>query len=198
MMHKNRSNRISPLRRTLTVEALEERTLLTGNVLASLNATTGLLTITGDSGNNQFALAPASDNTGALRITGTATTINGATTADFTLAQVKAITMVLAGGLDNVTLTGFSIPGQVTITYGNPQDVFATSNFSAAAITQVLVNTGTSVTSGTNGSGNTTGLLVGNQAGPASGGTGGALGGAVGGGASGTTGSTNNGGLPRR
>ena len=37
MLRQNRTGRSSPLRRTLTVEALEDRTLLDGNVTAVLN-----------------------------------------------------------------------------------------------------------------------------------------------------------------
>jgi hypothetical protein len=206
MMHQSRKSRMGPMRRTLTVEALEERTLLTGNVTASLNAATGLLSITGDTGDNQFtiALSPTSGNIRISGNAGTSTTINGVASADFALAQVNAITMVLLNGNDNVTVSGFSIAGALTITYGNAADVFATPNFNASAINLVLnagsgnnnglmdgvgggglVNSGSSGTipGGTTGAGFNNGLLVGSG------------GGAFNGGASGSSGAGFNGGL---
>jgi hypothetical protein len=223
MMHKNRTSRISPLRRTLTVEALEERTLLTGNVTESFTAATGLLTLTGDGGNNQFTISP-SPVAGQIRIAGIGgTTIGGAafTFQDVPQAQLTDIAMNLPGiGVDLVTVTGFSIAGAVTITYANAADVFATPNFNATGGINLVLQSGSSTNNnnnnglldGINGGGlvnngvppqgGATGSGTGNDNGllgfSGTGGTGGSLGGAFGGGAGGSRGSGNNTGLPPR
>jgi hypothetical protein len=142
MMQKNRTNRMSPLRRTLTVEALEERALLTGTVAAIL-APSGTLQITGDAADNHFTIAP-SPIPGHIRISGnpgTFTAINGVAFTDVLSHDLTDITMTLLQGKDSATLLNFSISGDLNIFYGNPESVFNFPNFTAAHINQFLSNT---------------------------------------------------------
>ena len=65
--------RIGPVRSTLSVEALEDRTLLTGPngiVTAMLNAKNGVLMIQGDGGNNSIKILPSPLGGGLLRVAG--------------------------------------------------------------------------------------------------------------------------------
>src|SRR5437879_2300348 len=78
MLRKLRNDR---LRRTLLVERLEERTVLSGNVVA-LQDPTGFLSVVGDNGDN--AIAITQDSGGADIITGeTATSVNNGPAASF-------------------------------------------------------------------------------------------------------------------
>lgn len=159
MRRMSRTSRIGSLRRTLTVEALETRTLLNGTVTAALDPSTGVLQITGDSADNQFTIAPA-PTAGLIRISGnpdTLTTINGETFADFSLDDITGIQMTLLEGTDSVTVADFSIPGALTVVYGNLADEFSLPNFEASAINLVFAEPPAS--SGVLGSGQNAGLL---------------------------------------
>ncbi|MCI0460533.1 MAG: hypothetical protein L0Z62_26565 [Gemmataceae bacterium] len=148
-------SRIQSVRRTLTVEALEDRTLLNGNVTVLLDPA-GVLQITGDSADNQLTIAPSPDS-GMIRISGnpdTLTSINGEAFVDFALADITNISMLLLGGQDRVTLTDFSISGGLTVLYDNAADVFALSNFTAASSNFLFVGSSSVI-----GSGNNSGLL---------------------------------------
>jgi hypothetical protein len=188
MLKKNRTSRVNPLRRTLTVEALEDRTLLNGVVRAALVDGSGVLQITGDDANNQFTISPAPD-TAYLRVQGVRlsfTAINGVTFVDFLAKDITDINMNLGAGKDNVTLSGFNITGQLTINYNNAADVFAMPGFTAKN-TNLNLN-GTAGNGGSTGTGTGTG---GTGTGTGTGGTGTG----TGTGGTGTTGSGNNTGL---
>ncbi len=139
MLRPSRKSRISPLRRTLTVEALEDRTLLNGVVRVLLNPN-GLLQITGDAGNNAFTIAPGPES-GTIRVSGnpgTFTSVNGRSFADFALVEVSDIVIDLQTGRDNVRVTNFNITGDLTIFAQGEDDVIATPNFNAAHINILL------------------------------------------------------------
>src|SRR5436309_3252744 len=139
MTKNSRKSRSEPCRPRLTLEALEDRTLLTGVVQAFLDPASQLLQLVGDHGNNEFTVAP-SPVPDYLRVAGnrgTFTSINSVAFIDFPLAGVKDITMTLLDGKDNVTVTGFSISGDLTIRYGNASDVFALPDFTAAHIIRI-------------------------------------------------------------
>ncbi|MCI0463117.1 MAG: hypothetical protein L0Z62_39730 [Gemmataceae bacterium] len=110
-----------------------------------------MLQITGDSGDNQFAIAPA-PTPGQIRISGAMgsfTSINGAVSADFALSAITDITILLESGQDNVTVRGFSIPGDLTILYGNRTDSFSVPGFTANNIHILFSGPGSAT--GTNG-----------------------------------------------
>src|SRR5437867_1963332 len=133
VLPKYRTRRSGSLRRTLTCEALEERTLLDGVIIASLDAETGLLQITGDNSDNQLTIAPA-PTPEQIRISGaigSSTAINGAAYDDFALADITGIRITLQNGQNNITITGFSVPGDLSILYGNSADSFAVQGFAA-------------------------------------------------------------------
>src|SRR2546421_473401 len=97
-MRQNR--RLSRLRRTLRLESLEDRTLLSGIVSAVEDPLTGLLTITGDNGNNAITISQISP--GVLRVAGDVhippfpgrpdvTSVDGVAHHDFVLGSISAI-----------------------------------------------------------------------------------------------------------
>lgn len=132
-------------RRTLRLESLESRTLLAGNVLAALNAGTGILTLTGDAKGNGIAIttgpASESDPTWTLFITGTDTTgiatrvnpkstkVNIADSISFPAANVKGIVVDMKDGRNEVTinamanLEGGSLPLSKDLTLKSGKDV---------------------------------------------------------------------------
>lgn len=143
MMHKSQTSRINPWLRKLNVEALEDRTVMNGVVTASLNSL-GVLQIVGDRVDNQITIAP-SPIAGMIRISGdlgTATSINGAAFADFSLAAVKDITVDLREGGDSVTVADFSITGTLTVVYENAADSVSLSNFNSRAAEAVFAGEG--------------------------------------------------------
>jgi hypothetical protein len=136
MLQKRRSGR---LRRILTLEALEDRTLLSGNVLVS-ETPAGVVTIVGDNGNNVYNInqtnllvAPT------LSVIGVGTAINGVSngTANFVLASVNAISITEGNGNNTVNLgntRGSRIPGNLQITTGSGSNQFTLNNLAAAAL----------------------------------------------------------------
>jgi hypothetical protein len=103
-MHRSNSSR------RLRFETLENRTLLAGNVTASVAS--GVLTITGDTGANNIQLAQTS--AGTWRLSGTGTQINGARAAQ-SFSGVTDISMELAGGNDIVRCFGGTLSGDLSI-----------------------------------------------------------------------------------
>jgi hypothetical protein len=168
MVRKNqdRNRRPTTPRSRLFVEALEDRTLLTGNVLATLNVNTGVLTINGDIGNNSITIAN-SPIAGDLRVTGNinvppppalpdATTVNSVPFWDYTLSSITQINITMLNGNDTVIINGgaagLDIPNNINITAGTGADTF-TLNGGTGGIVANNIN----ITSGntTAGNGNT-------------------------------------------
>lgn len=129
------------MRRILSLEALEDRTLLSGNVIATLDATTGILSISGDAGNNSITISQQPGN--VLQVAGTpvkgpppdVTTVNGVKYTNFASTSVTAINIKMLDGNDTVVMNGASIPGNLTITAGKGKDTFSTTGISANTIT---------------------------------------------------------------
>jgi hypothetical protein len=130
------NRRRSSLRRTLCVEVLEDRTLLTGNVMAVQDAT-GLLTLTGDTQDNAVVLAQVPG--GLLSVNGQmGTTVNGLPSQNFN--SVSALNIQFFDGNNSVAFDGVStpgIPGPITIVAGTGNNMIALSNatFQRADIT---------------------------------------------------------------
>ncbi len=148
MQQKARKSRIIPTQRaSLHVEALETRVLPAGPsgvVTAVLNPTNGVLTLQGDSGNNNVRIIPSPFGPGLIRVQGQAfTSINAVTFTDFTLSSITSITVNFAlGNATSLTVTGFSIPGNLRITGGaGGADTFSISNFNS---NQLILNAGAS------------------------------------------------------
>jgi hypothetical protein len=139
MLHKRRNGRS---RRPLFIELLEDRTLLSGVVTALQDPLTGVLRITGDAGNNHITISQIAP--GVLRVAGDiniapppsrpdVTSVNGVAFADFTLASISAIDITMLNGTDRVTMTGFSILGNITITAGSGVDTFSLNSIQTNA-----------------------------------------------------------------
>src|SRR5689334_14608863 len=110
MRQNRRSNR---QRRTLRLEALEDRTLLSGVVSAVEDPLTGLLSITGDNGNNAITISQVS--AGVLRVAGDihippfpgrpdVTSVDGVAYHDFILKSITAVSVQMLNGTDKVTM----------------------------------------------------------------------------------------------
>jgi hypothetical protein len=131
MSHKHRNDRS---RRTLLVERLEDRTVLSGNVVAVQDPFSGLLNITGDGHDNGIAITQE-PNGMALVAGELGTTINGEATALF--SSLSGISILFLDGNDRVDLLGVNLPGAISITagLGNNTITLDHSLFQQAAIT---------------------------------------------------------------
>ena len=161
----SRQNRINDRRRRISLDlmgldALEERRLLSGNVIATLAPATGILTITGDTGNNSITISSPSGTTNDLRVAGNtsglpvagvvvkppvvptlpeSTNVNGVAYTDFALSSVKSIVVTMQNGNDTVNLgtasTGFAVPGNVSMAFGAGNDAVNSMALTANALT---------------------------------------------------------------
>src|SRR5690348_7801726 len=109
-MKQNR--RFNRLRKLLRLEALEDRTLLSGVVSAVEDPLSGVLSITGDNGNNAITLSQVSP--GVLRVAGDVnippfpgrpdvTSVDSVAYHDFILASITNINVQMFNGTDKVT-----------------------------------------------------------------------------------------------
>jgi hypothetical protein len=91
------------------------------NVTVTLNPATGVLSITGDSGNDAFTVTQSSP--GVLQIAGVNTLINQSTSpATYALSSISAINISLLNGDDSVSLSNFQIAGTLSIAAGSGSD----------------------------------------------------------------------------
>ncbi len=148
MQQKTRSSRTGPVRRaSLNVEALEARFLPAGPsglVTAMLDPKTGVLMLQGDAGNNSVRITTSPFGQGLIRVQGQAfTSINAVTFTDFALSSITSITVNFAlGNTTSLTVTGFTIPGNLRITGGGGgADTFSITNFNS---NQIILNAGPS------------------------------------------------------
>jgi hypothetical protein len=130
---------------------LEDRTVLSGNVLVSRNIMTGQLIIAGDNGNNSYSISltsllgtPTLAVTGNLSPLASATAINGVPGGTFftPLSAVSEIDLTQGNGTNTVTMNGFSLPGSIKITVGTGVNTFSLTNVSANAGTISFTTTG--------------------------------------------------------
>jgi hypothetical protein len=138
----SQKHRIGHLRRILTIETLEDRTLLSSNVLIS-ESPSGVLSITGDNGKNDYNINQT-NNLGSptLSVTGIRTAINGVPNGTYNAPltgpnAVKEIDISEGNGSKTVNLgntAGFSIPGNIQIDTGSGSDHFSLKNIGAAIL----------------------------------------------------------------
>jgi len=123
--------------RRLAVESVENRSLLAGNVLATVDAS-GLLTVTGDDAANQIYIRqlPASGSSttwsGArysIAALGSNNTTKINSQSAIVVEGVKSVDMAMKGGMDYVNVTNpnrgdkiATLPGSVNVDMGNDQD----------------------------------------------------------------------------
>lgn len=144
-VQKNRDRRPLPTRRILSLEALEDRTLLSGNVLATLNPNSGVLTITGDAGNNSITISQTAP--GVLEVGGVykpgsppdITKVNGRNVVDFNLSAITSLNINMGSGNDTVVMggagtAGFSVPGSISIMDANGNDSTSLTGISASSL----------------------------------------------------------------
>ncbi|HLJ96080.1 MAG TPA: hypothetical protein VKU02_23090, partial [Gemmataceae bacterium] len=113
------------LQRRLLVERLEDRTVLSGNVTAALDPSSGMLTIIGDNNDNAIAITEGTD--GTATVTGeAATTVNGASSADFN--NITGINIQFQDGSDSVDIESAVLPGAIAITAGIGNDTVTLNN----------------------------------------------------------------------
>lgn len=120
--HKSRRSRASIVP---GIDNLDERVLMAGNVITSLDSITGTLYIKGDNGNNSIQVSVAPDTT-KLRIQGTfgtATAVNGVAFRDWTMSNfTKLVVQFDQGGKDVISLNKFKIATSITITTAGTGD----------------------------------------------------------------------------
>lgn len=140
-----KKSRIDRLRRILALEALEDRTLLSGNVSVFQAIATGQVIIFGDGGNHAYLIrqtnlfgGPALSITGSSFanpiVPGNVTAINNVPggTVSFPLASVSSLQITEGNGTNCVQLNGFSLPGNISITVGTGVDKILISNVQAS------------------------------------------------------------------
>src|SRR5205807_5103087 len=121
MMNHRRINR---LRKTLKVEALEDRMLLSGNALAWEDPALGMLHINGDNANNAITIKQVLPD--VIRVSGNVilpapplrpdvTSIDGTTFQEYFLDSINAIDIQMLNGNNKLSISGLSIPGNLTI-----------------------------------------------------------------------------------
>jgi hypothetical protein len=155
-----RKRRTVPLRRTLKIEALEERTLLTGNVTVFLDLA-GTLHITGDAGGVNAAFPEAvqildSSPPGLPNLTfrvqgrpGTFTSVNGVQFIDFVGSSIQSVVAQFPGGppglvtfnaLDiigqfpSAPTSGTSFPGNVSVSSNGGSTSLSISNLTTNSV----------------------------------------------------------------
>jgi hypothetical protein len=114
------------------------QTIKPNGVAAASNTDTGLLSISGDTGNNVITIKQIAP--GVIRVSGDAvappavpTKVNGTTSADF--SSINAISLQFLGGNDRVTVTGFSLSGDLSLIAGSGSDTFTLDTLTANRIT---------------------------------------------------------------
>src|SRR5207253_2759402 len=88
---------------------------------------------------NAITITPAS--AGVLRIAGdpvsapaTPTHVNNADFMDFTLSSVTGINIQYLNGNDRVTMRGFSVPGDISVSAGSGSDTFSLDTVMASHV----------------------------------------------------------------
>ncbi len=107
--------------RLARVESLENRQLLAGDVLASLEGS--LLKIEGDVLDNQIAINQAAN--GNVTVVGlTGTLVNGRNSVTFRNPQLNAMEVRMGGGSDTVTMRGVQLTNDLYVDLGAGNDRF--------------------------------------------------------------------------
>jgi hypothetical protein len=141
--------------RRLGLEALEPRTLLSGNVTAVV--TGGNLVITGDALDNHIAIDQAGLNPGEFRVDtgGNVTTINGTPGAKVVTGVTKDVRITFGDGNDAVTFNNAALPRHLNVNGGEGDDGAYVIN------TQVRANTVLTLGDGNNAAELTSGTTLG-------------------------------------
>ncbi len=129
--------------RTLA-EVLEPRLFLSGSVLASV--VHGRLTIRGDDAASAIVLDQVGLNAGQIRIAGSDNTIiNGQTGAIIVSGITRSVAVEMGGGSDSVTMSGVSLPGDLSIG-GRGTDTLALGDVHVAGTLNIQNNSAFGIT----------------------------------------------------
>ena len=143
MLQKHRNRR---LKKTLCLESLEDRTLLSGNVNVIFFPGNSQLIVSSQSGNNALQInqtnnlgVPTLTVTGSSFATpvapGNVTAINSIPggSFNFPLSSISQLQVTLGNGTNTLLIgnkTGFSLPGNITITVGTDGNTILLNNIS--------------------------------------------------------------------
>jgi hypothetical protein len=104
---------------------------ITADVTATLDPATGILNITGDSNND--AITVTQNSPGVLRISGVNTLINQSSTpATYALSSISAIDVSMPNGNDSVSMSNFTISGELSIIAGSGTDTITLDTIAAS------------------------------------------------------------------
>jgi hypothetical protein len=102
----------------------------TANVTVTLDPTTGILSITGDSGND--AITVRQNSPGVLQISGNNTLINRSSSpATYALSSINEIDVAMLNGNDTMSMSDFSLPGTLSIVAGSGTDTITLDTITA-------------------------------------------------------------------
>jgi hypothetical protein len=161
----------------LNLEALESRTLLSGNVTANLDLA-GVLHISGDIGNNALSVISSPDPLEPTHIRvqgdpGSLTTVNGVTFAEFEINSVVSIQVNYLNGRDSIKFTGPwpllangvpPLPGNIIVNTGTGVNTLSISGVNANSVTFNGAGTASSTVSVTGAKVSSLNVLTGNGA----------------------------------
>ncbi len=129
------------VRRAMSMDILEGRQLLSGNVTATLMPG-GVLAIQGDAANNSFTIIQNPTGTSNdLRVLGTAptilpapptlpdvTTVNSVKYTDFALSSITSIQIKMGNGNNTVGVNGVSVPNAINTEFGTGVNTLNAAN----------------------------------------------------------------------
>jgi hypothetical protein len=108
----------------LSIERLEDRTVLSGNITASFN--NGFLSIIGDAGDNDVLFRQTGEK---ITVQSETSTINGQPgLVPVPFNNVKSIGVLFFDGKDSVSLIGLNVPGAINIVEGTGNDSLRIDN----------------------------------------------------------------------
>jgi hypothetical protein len=116
----------------LHLEALEDRTLLSGNVLASVNQ--GTLLIVGDTADNGIAISTVSTGN-SIQVSGlNSTTVNNGSSATFAANSITSVKVLMQNGNDTVNVNALNLTSALTINAGIGNDSISVQNSSLGSL----------------------------------------------------------------
>jgi hypothetical protein len=131
--------------RKFSVEALERRQLMAGDVIAALEGS--LMTVEGDNLDNQVAITR--NALGDIVIAGqNGTLVNGLPSVRFPRVQLNAVEVRMEGGNDSVTLRGLQVANDLNVDLGAGNDRITAPGTAASTINgnvSILGNEGNDV-----------------------------------------------------
>lgn len=120
-------------------ESLERRELFAGNILAAYNPVSRALSLNGDGLSNSAVVAPVAG--GGIRVTGVATTINGAASMFIPSPYLGAVNVNLAAGNDSIVVNDI-LMGSFNLLETTGNDRVTLNNVGVQGNVQINTNVG--------------------------------------------------------